>query len=238
MHFSILSDLKKTTAVVESLSTTSTRCSVTEITSLLQDSTNRMRNLHKIILQEYGLEAWHLFRDWERLWLRASDYKNHRIFTLRCLHRELIPVSIKLNSTLKTEKAKKIIRKEEKDLLQARIKAINSILDNVAKQTELGRSQLVSIISAQRLRECQGFIDKVAEIRFNKVMQKQLNKFHYLQNKKEGNITRANSLNLASQAGRQAGTHLPPRKVATKQHRPFIQAGRQALTFPLGKVAT
>ena len=38
MHFSILSDLKKTTAVVESLSTASTRCSVTEITSLLQDT--------------------------------------------------------------------------------------------------------------------------------------------------------------------------------------------------------
>ena len=42
------SDLKKTTAVVESLSTTSTRCSVTEIFSLLQDSTNRMRNLHQM----------------------------------------------------------------------------------------------------------------------------------------------------------------------------------------------
>ena len=50
MNFSILLDLKKTTAVVESLSTTSTRCSVTEITSLLQGSTNRMRNLHQIIL--------------------------------------------------------------------------------------------------------------------------------------------------------------------------------------------
>ena len=37
MHFSILSDLKKTTVVVENLSTTSTRCSVTGITSLLQD---------------------------------------------------------------------------------------------------------------------------------------------------------------------------------------------------------
>ena len=80
------------------------------------------RNLHQIILQEYGLEARCLFRDWERLQLRASDYKNHRIFTLRCLHRELIPVSIKLKSTLKTEKAKKIIRKAEKDLLQARVK--------------------------------------------------------------------------------------------------------------------
>ena len=37
----------RTTVVVESLSTTSTRCSVIEITSLLQDSTNRMRNLHQ-----------------------------------------------------------------------------------------------------------------------------------------------------------------------------------------------
>ena len=190
-----------------------------------------MRNLHQILLQEYGLEAQCLFRDWERLWLRASDYKNHRIFTLRCLHKELIPVSIKLKSTLKTEKARKIIRKTEKDLLQARIKAINSILDNIAKQTEECRSQLPSIISAQRLRECQGFVDKVDEIRFTKVKQRQLNKYNILLNKKEGNITRANATtnpsNLASQARRQvlsfplgkeaiylrqAGTLLPPRE--------------------------
>ena len=113
-----------------------------------------------IIWKLFWLEAWHLFRDWGRLWLRASDYKNHRIFTLRCLHKDLVPVSIKLKSTLKRERAKKIVRKAEKDLIQARIKAINSILDNVGKQTELCRSSLVSIISAQRLRECQGFINK------------------------------------------------------------------------------
>ena len=58
MHLSILSDLKKTTAVVESLSTTSTRCSVTEITSLLQDSTNRMRNLHQVF--PYFWWVWYL----------------------------------------------------------------------------------------------------------------------------------------------------------------------------------
>ena len=81
--------------------------------------------------------ALHLFRDWEGLRLRASAYKNHRIFTLRCIHKNLIPVSIKLKSTLKTERAKKIVRKAEKDLLQAGVKAINSILDNVGKQTEL-----------------------------------------------------------------------------------------------------
>ena len=176
-----------------------------------------MRNLHQILLQEYRLEAQCLFRDWERLWLRASDYKNHRIFTLRCLHKELIPVSIKLKSTLKTEKARKIIRKTEKDLLQARIKAINSILDNIAKQTEECKSQLPSIISAQRLRECQGFVDKVDEIRFTKVKQRQLNKYNILLNKKEGNITRANA--------------------TTNPYNLAFQAGRQVLSFPLGKEA-
>ena len=184
------------------------------MTSLLQDLINRMRNLHQIILQEYGLEARHLFRDWERLWLRESDYKNHRIFTLRCLHKDLVPVSIKLKSTLKTERANGIVRKAEKDLIQARIMAINSILDKVSKQTELCRSSLASIISTQRLRECQGFVDKVGEIKFNKVKQRQLNKFQNLVNKKEGNITRVSN-NNSPQAGnnlvasRQAGAHLP-----------------------------
>ena len=184
-----------------------------------------MRNLHQILLQEYGVEAQHLFRDWGRLQLRASNYRNHRIFTLRCLHKDLIPVSIKLKSTLKTAKASKILRNTEKDLLQARVKAINSILDNVSKQTEECRSQLKSIISAQRLRECQGFVDKLGEIRFTKVKQRQLNKHNMLLNKKEGNITRAtniNSNNLASQASSQASASLPPREGSN-----VYQAGSQ-----------
>ena len=65
----------------------------------------------QIILEENGLEALHLFRDWERLQLRASNYKNCRIFTLRCIHKELVPVSRKLKTTLRTDKARKIILK-------------------------------------------------------------------------------------------------------------------------------
>ena len=182
-----------------------------------------MRNLHLILLQEYGIEARCLFREWERLRLRTSDYKNHRIFSLRCLHKELIPVSIKLKSTLTTSKARQIIRKAEKDLLQARIKAINNILDQVAKQTEECRAKLASIISAERLTECQDFINKVSEIRFIKVRQRQLNKFNTLVTKKEGNITRANAINhtwsnsvmSSSQVplnSTPAIAHLPPRE--------------------------
>ena len=152
-----------------------------------------MRNLHNILLQEDGIEAWCLFRLWEKLRIRASEYKNHRIFTLRCLHNNLIPVSIKLKSTLKSTRANKILRKAEKDHLQARIKSINFTLDNTSKQLEECRSQLAAIISTQRLRECQDFVDKVGEIRFNKLKQRQLNKFNLLTIRKEGNITRSNT---------------------------------------------
>ena len=134
-----------------------------------------------------------MLRLWEKLSLRASDYKNHRIFTLRCIHNDLIPVSIKLKSTIKSTRAKQILRKAEKELLHARIKSINFILDNTSKQLEECRSKLVTIVSTQKLRECQDFVDKVSETRFNKVKQRQLNKFNLLTIRKEGNITRSNT---------------------------------------------
>ena len=152
-----------------------------------------MRNLHNILLQEDGIEARCLFRFWEKLKIRASDYRNHRIFTLRCLHSDLIPVSIKLKSTIKSTRAKQILRKAEKELLQARIKSINFILDNTSQQLEECRSKLATIISTQKLRECQDFVDKVSENRFNKVKQRQINKLNLLTTKKEGNITRSNT---------------------------------------------
>ena len=148
-----------------------------------------MRNLHLIILQEFGIEARHLLREWERLRLRSSDYKNHRIFSLRCIHKELIPVSIKLKTTLDTPRARHIIRKAEKDLLQARIKAINNILEQVDRESQDCRDKLASIISQERLEQCQDFINKVSELRFNKVKQRQINKLNHLVTKKEGNIT-------------------------------------------------
>ena len=164
-----------------------------------------MSNLHLILLQEFGIEVRHLFREWERLWLRSSDYKNHRIFPLRCPYKDLIPVSIKLKSTLDTPRARQIIRKAEKDLLQARIKSINNILVQVDRQIEECRAKLASIISAERLGECQDFINKVSKFRFNKVRQRQINKLNHLVSKKEGNITIANAVNnLTNSVNRQA----------------------------------
>ena len=56
------------------------------------------------------------------------------------------------------------------------------------KQKELCRSKLASILSTQRFRESQDFVEKVGEIRFHKVKHRQVNKFNNLL-RKEGNIT-------------------------------------------------
>ena len=55
---------------------------------------------------------------------------------------------------------------------------------------------------------CQGFVEKVGEIRFNKVKQRQVNKFNNLL-KKEGNITGVSTQFSSSQAGTQASSHPP-----------------------------
>ena len=143
-----------------------------------------MRNLHQFILENYGIELLRLLRDWERFQLRQCDYKNHRIFTLRCLH-NLVPVSIKLKSTLKSERAKKILRMAEIQLLQTRLKSINSLLDNNAKQLALTRSKIVSILTTPNYQQCQEFIEKIKEKRFNKVKERQVRKLNHLINKKE-----------------------------------------------------
>ena len=148
-----------------------------------------MRNLHKFILENYGIESLRLLRDWERLQIRQCNYKNHRIFMPRCLHNELVPVSIKFKSTLKSERAKKRLRSAEKQLLQTRLKSIDSLLENNAKWLELTRSKIASILPAPSYQQCQDFIEKIKETRFTKVRDRQVRKFNNLLNEKEGSIT-------------------------------------------------
>ena len=170
------------------------------------------------------MEALCLFKDWKRYQLRDCNYRNCRIFTLKCISKEWVPVSIRLKTTIKTEKARKIIRMAEKDL-QARVKSINSILGDNAKQSELSRSQLASTISTSTMDKCQWFIHKVSEFRFFKIKERQINKFNRLLLKKEGNITwftnwanppQAGS-SWAESTGSQAANTSPPKEAVPRQ---------------------
>ena len=173
-----------------------------------------------------------LLRDWERLQFRECNYKNHRIFTLRCLHNDLVPVSIKLKSTLRSERARKRLRSAEKQLLQTRLKSISSLLDNNAKQIELTMSQIAFNLPTPSYTECQEFIEKVKELRFKKVKERQVRKFNNLLNKKEGNITLQISqvtpaARVSTQAANRQATLAPAARIPP-QVTINSQAGRQA----------
>ena len=87
----------------------------------------------------------------------------------------------------------------------------------------------MSILSAQRLREFPGFIEKVGEIR-------QLNKFNNLLNKKEGYITRVNSSPKPSFSGRQVLTFPPGEESSLEASQAGSQASQafQAVTSQAG----
>ena len=77
-----------------------------------------MRNLHRILSDKYGMEA---LKEWEKLQIRDNKYRNHHIFTVRYINKGITLVSIRLKTSIKTEKARKIIRKAERGLLQAQV---------------------------------------------------------------------------------------------------------------------
>ena len=84
-----------------------------------------MRNIQAKLISEYGQESVRFLRQWETLEMKMVDFQNHR-FTLRCLSKDLIPVSIKLKTTVKTPKGIYILRKAERMLMDERIGLINN----------------------------------------------------------------------------------------------------------------
>ena len=72
---------------------------------------NRMRSIHMHLATEYGKENVKIFCWWEKMENKMADFSNHRRFSLRCLSKDIIPVSMKRRSNMKTPKSHHIIRK-------------------------------------------------------------------------------------------------------------------------------
>ena len=146
-----------------------------------------MINLHRNIKEQYGLEAIQQLCLWEKNTIRASNYRNHRIFTLRCIGLNLTPVSIRLKPVASKQhinpSARKIIEKAEKQLLQDRVRGINKTIQDSEDQVNSSRSRLASIITQVDLDRCTNFIEKVRLERFKQVKNRQLRKLHILSSK-------------------------------------------------------
>ena len=116
--------------------------------------------------------------------IRTSNFKYHRIFTLRCIGLNLILVSIRLKPVRSKQNisasAKKILEKAEKQLMWDRVRSINKTIQASEDQGNLNRTKLASMVTQVDLDRCSNFIEKVRLDRFNQVRARQVRKFHIL----------------------------------------------------------
>ena len=136
-----------------------------------------MRNIHAHIIQEYGQESVRIFRQWEKMEMKMADFKNHRRFTLRCLSKGIVPVSIKLNSTVKTPKCIYIVRKAESMLMNQRFRSNNNTITMLNCQIHTCINNLNCMLNKEVMEECHEFINYRRERRHSKTIERQKNKF-------------------------------------------------------------
>ena len=146
---------------------------------------NRKRSIHQYIRQEYGQENVKIFRKLERTEKKMADFKNHRRFLLRCLDNNIITVSLKVKSSLKTPKAIKIIRKTERALLNERIRTINNTIEMLEHEKDTCIEALSKVLNQEDMDECNRSMFKTKEDRHYKTMAWQKSKLERLERKNE-----------------------------------------------------
>ena len=112
--------------------------------------------------------------------------KSHRIFSLRYLKEDIIPVSVKLKSNIRTPKARAITKRAEKAFLNERIRSINNMITMLKFQRDTCMNSLLDIFSEETMEECEKLINLRREAYCIKVKNRQILKFNRLCHKYRG----------------------------------------------------
>ena len=88
-------------------------------------------NFHSSIRLNYGKDCLDNIRCLEKTGQKIARYRNHLRFSLHCKHQSITPVSLRLSSTVKGNKANNILRRAEKGLLNVRVGQIVNKLDRL-----------------------------------------------------------------------------------------------------------
>ena len=113
-------------------------------------------------------------------------FQNHRIFSIRCLKEDLVPVSAKLKSNIWTPKARIITKKVERALLNERIRSINNTIAMATSERDTCMNTLLGIFSREIIEECAKFLNLRKEAYYIKVENRQKTKLEWLCHKSRG----------------------------------------------------
>ena len=100
-----------------------------------------------------------------------ADFQNHRRFMLRCLSKGIIPVSIRLKTTVKTPKGNYIVRKAERMLMNERVRLINNMITMFRWQIDTCINSLGWCIGIEVMEECHRFISLRRERRHQSTLE-------------------------------------------------------------------
>ena len=145
-----------------------------------------MRNIHSYLSTKYGKEIVEIYGRWEKYEYKLADFQNHRWFSLRCLSNNIIPTSIRLKSTIRTPKAKYIIHRAEKALLNERIRSITNTITMFKNLRDTCIGQLEDILDNAIMEECRTFIEIRRERRHLSTLERHPSKFRRLCHKNPG----------------------------------------------------
>ena len=118
--------------------------------------------------------------------MKTADFKNHRRFSLRCLSNNIILVSVKLKSNVKTPRGRYLVKKAEKALLNERVRPINNTINMFSWQIDTCINELKSKINKEDMEECYKFIEGIRKTRHQKILERQRDKFWRLWQKNTG----------------------------------------------------
>ena len=114
-----------------------------------------------------------------------ANFANHRRFTLRCLSKGLVPVSIRLSKNIRTPKGLQIIERAERALMNERIRSINNTLNMVSNLRDTCENQLREVLSIEWMDKCKEFIEVGREHQHLKTLERQKIKFERLLDKEK-----------------------------------------------------
>ena len=92
---------------------------------------------------------------------------------MRYLDSNIIPVSLRLKSNIKTPKAISIIKKMERALLNERVRTINNTIEMLECQCHTCKTELSKVVDQETMAECIEFMFKIKEDRHYNTLERQ-----------------------------------------------------------------
>ena len=145
-----------------------------------------------------------------------ADFKNHRRVLVKCLSKDIIPVSVELRSNIKIPRGLNTIKKVERALLNERIRTVNNTLDMLECHRDTYMNKLSIVLDHEAMEESKSFINCIREARHNKTLECQKSKFERLWMKNKGGCSNKNS----NMYGYHSGKILNSRQRATTKTAP------------------